>query len=51
MNAKLREIDTKGQILANDLKHGRITFEQWADRNRKLIDRAEAIMARQAARA
>jgi hypothetical protein len=51
MTSDLRKIDERGEILANELKHGRITFEQWVVGNRKLIDRAEAIMARQAAKA
>lgn len=44
MNAKLKKIDERGEILANDLKHGRISFEVWAEKHKKLIDRAEAIL-------
>jgi hypothetical protein len=50
MTADLRKIDTRGEILLNDLKHGRITEAQWITRNRKLIDRAGVLFARQEAR-
>ena len=49
MNAKLRQIDERAEILANDLKHGRITRAKYEAALRKLVDRAEAILARMAA--
>jgi hypothetical protein len=50
MTSELKKIDTRGEILLNDYRNGRITEAQWIVRNRKLIDRAGVLFARQEAR-
>jgi hypothetical protein len=46
MTSQLKRIDEKGEILLNDLKAGRINQDQFDRSFRKLIDRAEAILAK-----
>lgn len=46
MTSQLRKIDERGEILANLLRNGRITKAQYDVRLRKLIDRAEVLLAR-----
>jgi len=48
MNAQLRRLDEKGEILANDRRNGKITQDVFAKRLRKLVERAEVLMARAA---
>lgn len=48
MNAQLRKIDERGEILIKKFERGEITFEVFAAANRKLVDRAETLLARAA---
>jgi len=46
MTSQLRKLDQKSEILANEFKHGRISEAQFAAKLRKLVDRAEVLLAR-----
>lgn len=47
MASKLRKIDEAGEVLVNLLNAGRITQAQYTARLRKLVERAEKVLARQ----
>jgi hypothetical protein len=48
MNANLKKIDLQGEILVSLKAAGRITQAQYDARLRRLVARAEAILAKQA---